>query len=214
MKRSSWIALFLFALLAGLYVFLQNRPMEENQESTEPTSTPRVYLYDYSEERGPIVYIRIQDAEGNFVELEKKDEQWFIKAPTASLADQSKVTMAETQIYGLGVKTLLESTLDLPTIGLDKPKYVIEIRFQNGQASRLEVGSRAPSGSGYYVRRDGELFVAHEYNIDALASLIQFPPYPPTPTPEGTLTPTATLTPTPTETSTPVPDTPTSTPEE
>ncbi len=211
MKRSSWIALFLLALMASLYVFLKNRPIQEEEASAGPTSTPRVYLYDYSEERGPIVAIRIQDSEGNFIELEKKNEQWFIKAPTASLADQSKVTMAETQIYGLGVKTLLEGTLDLPTIGLDKPKYVIEIRFQNGQASRLEVGSRAPSGSGYYVRRDGELFVAHEYNIDALASLIQYPPYPPTPTPEGTLTPTAPITPT--LTATPTPETPTSTPE-
>ncbi len=212
MKRSSWIALFLLALAVGVYVFLKNRPVQE-KPSNEPTATPRVYLYDYSEERGKIVAIRIQDSAENFVLLEKENGQWFIKAPSPSLADQSKVTMAETQIYGLGVKTILEDTLDLPTIGLDKPTYIIEIRFENGATSRLEVGSRAPSGSGYYVRRDGKLFVAFEYNIDALANLIRYPPYPPTPTPEGTLTPTPTETPRPTETPTHPPDTPTSTPE-
>lgn len=212
MKRSSWIALLLLALAVGGYIFLKNRPVRE-KPSNEPTATPRVYLYDYSEERGKIVSIRIQDSEGNFVLLEKENDQWFIKAPSPSIADQSKATMAETQIYGLGVKTLLEDTLDLPTIGLDKPTYVIEIRFENGETSRLEVGSRAPSGSGYYVRRDGKLFVAFEYNIDALANLIHYPPYPPTPTPAGTLTPTPTETPAPTETPTPPPVAPTSTPE-
>ena len=213
MKRSSWIALFLLALAIGLYFFLKNRPAAQGSSSNEPTATPRIYLYDYSEERGKIVSIRIQDAEGNFILLEKENDQWFIKSPSFSPADQGKVTMAETQIYGLGVKTPLEGTLDLPTIGLDKPKYVIEIRFQNGETSRLEVGSRAPSGSGYYVRRDGQLFVAFEYNIDALASLIQNPPYPPTPTPAGTFTPTPTETPAPTATPTPMPEPPTATPE-
>jgi hypothetical protein len=48
----------------------------------------------------------------------------------------------------------------------------------------LYVGSATPTQSGYYVRKDGMVYVAGKFEIDDLVDLLKNPPVlPPTATP-------------------------------
>jgi hypothetical protein len=71
----------------------------------------------------------------------------------------------------------------------------MELGFVNGTSHKIEVGNLSPTGSGYYVRFDGEkIYVIEKSGIDAILNLLTAPPFPatatPVPTPETTITPT------------------------
>jgi hypothetical protein len=207
MKRSTWILLLVLALALGAYFYLKNRPKASSDIT--PTETPRVLLFKYGEEAGDITSIRIQNAEGKYVLLVRdQNDQWAIKAPIAGAADQSKMEMADTQIHALGINAFLETEPDLEAIGLKTPAYTFEIRSSNGNVDIMEVGNVAPSGSGYYVRLNGKIYIVAQYNMDALTILLESPPYLATltPTEAPTETPAATSTEIPTATDTPAPE--------
>jgi hypothetical protein len=206
MKRSMWMLIFLFLIVLGVFFFIKYR--EENETTAVPTSD-KLYLFNFDEQKGKITNIRIQDSD-NYIFLKRDaNEQWQIEEPFSSPADQGTVTMAETQIYALSVKSIVENVQDVEVFGFNSPKYIFEIGFSNGEMGKFEVGEKTPTETGYYVRMDNKVYIVFQYNIDALANLLTSPPYLETPTP---IPPTATPTPLVIDTITPELLTPTSTP--
>lgn len=193
-RTGTWIAVLLFAALAGVIVFLNQR---ETQAASQATPTPLgedAFVFD---NESALAAIEIEPSEGESFRAERNAENvWVLKQPIEAEADQGAVEAAASQVTALKITSKLDA--DPKILGLDKPAYVITVEFQDGAAHTLEVGDKTPTGSGYYVRLDGkEIMIAAASGMDALIRLPSNPPYLNTPTPTATATPPPTETPVP-----------------
>lgn len=193
MKRSNWILLLLLAISIGVY-FLLKAKADKNAAEETPTATSSLLI----NAAGDVLQsIRIYDKDYHIVELVRNENGlWTVSLPTAGEADQSLAGAAESQIGALGVTSQLGMVSNFGDFGLDFPAYTIKLTYYSGIQHKIEVGDLTPTNSGYYVQLDdGDVYVVSQYSLNAVLSLLQNPPYPPTPTP--TQPPASEATPTP-----------------
>jgi hypothetical protein len=210
-KRSTWITLIILVLLVAGYLIIRSRG-STNEVNSAPTATAISYLI--TPEDGTLQSLRISDLQSHTTKLQRDTQgTWIITQPEVANADISKAGAIESQVQALRIVTVVENALNPQDVGLDSPKYTIELTFSGGNHHLIEVGAATPINNGYYVRFDsGTVYVVAEDGIDSLANLITTPPYEPTSTPSSTMeiSPTSTLdTETPSETSTLAPVSPT-----
>lgn len=202
-RAGTWIALAAFIAVIGAAIYM-NRQAEEKANATETPAAEEAFVFD---ESLTVSGIEVSDAAGGSARIERNaDKAWVLSKPEKAEADQGAAEAAATQIGALRIVVPIDNADDLSIFGLDKPLYTIQVEFEDGTKSTLEVGDKTPTENGYYVRKDKKgVFVVALSGIDTLANLVSAPPYLNTPTPS----PTPTETPLPTQT--PVPATETST---
>lgn len=205
-KNQTWFLLALFAVLAGIALFLKYKPESENGAAIETpsvTATPVEFLFPTEE--GVVTSILIESRDGKIIGLERREEAWVVTRPIEVEAIQASVEEAASQITALTVLNRLD--LDPAVVGLNAPAYTITVGFSNGAFLLAQIGDATPTESGYYVRKDdGSILVIEKYGLDALINLVLYPPYEETPTPSpvpATETPTPAASSTPTVTKTP-----------
>ena len=189
-KRPTWIVLILLVLALGGYFFLRSHP----QKSGTPTPTAAGSTFLLPANGPKLRSIRINDQQNNVSLIERDSSgNWNVILPTRAPADQGAAEAAETQVGALSIVTKLATTPAQTAMGLDTPADVIKLVYQDGTQHTIEVGSKTPTGSGYYVRFDGKsLYVISMDGIDPLLQMLSSPPYVPTATP---IPPTETPTP-------------------
>jgi len=192
-KRPTIVLLVVLALVVGAYFVIKSHPF--NTSGASPTATSSSYLITSAD--GVLQSLRIDDNQGHTVMIQRDPSKvWVVAKPTPAEADQSLAGAAETQVGALQILTILDTTPDLSTIGLDPPADTIQLTFDSGIQHKLEVGALTPTSSGYYVRFDGaQIYVISQSGIDSLLNLLTAPPYPATATPVFTETPAETPTP-------------------
>jgi hypothetical protein len=203
----TWLTVLIFIALIAVAVYLNRQKTTANAEAT-PASAPG-NLFSASMDGNPTsIEIKPETGETVRVALDEK-KVWALEMPVKTEANQSLAEAAATQISAL--KILDAVNADPEIFGLNKPAYVVTLKFSNGKTHTLEVGAPTPTTSGYYVRLDKDKMMIVDVNgIDALIQLVAFPPYlntptplplPPTETPVSPIpavsTPEATVTPTP-----------------
>jgi hypothetical protein len=206
-KRPAIILLIILALVIGGYFIIKNRSGAADEAL--PTATPASMLVQESE-HGNLTLLEIKDnSTGDAIQLKRfSDGNWSIVEPYEGAADQGTITAAETQLFALKILSSLETAADFSVLGLSKPSYIISLNFADGSEETIQVGAVTPTGSGYYVQRNGKVYVISTYSIDAILGLVNNPPY------LATLTPSPqppTSTPLPSETD--LPGTATDTPQ-
>ena len=191
-KRSTWILLVILALVVGAYFLIKNQPAKG--KTLTPTATGSSFLI--TQAQGVLQSLSISDNKGNKFQMQRDlSKSWVITAPSSGVADQGLASAAETQVGALSILTQLQTPPDLSVVGLAGPAYTMQLGFVNGSSHKIDVGIISPTGSGYYVRFDGEkIYVIEKSGIDAILNLLTSPPFPatatPVPTPETTITPT------------------------
>jgi len=202
MNRNTTIVLVMAFGLLLLYVLLVQRPRDEAAANATPTVSPRP---------GPVwSFTSDQVAEFGITDLPKnrnvtvaKDAQgvWMVTAPEARRADESQISSKVGQLANLSVSTIITKSADLSPFGVLSPTYTIGVKLADGSQLKAAVGDKTPTGTGYYVLREGEtdVLVVNSGSVDSLVGLLDNPPYfVPTPTPAGAITSTvAAPTPTP-----------------
>lgn len=206
-KRSTWIVLAICLGLVGVFIYLQK------SANTFPAPSPITPMpiptmeYLFPAQEGVVTSILIENREGKSLGLERVNGAWAITKPFKAAAIQSSVEEAASQITALPVLDHLD--LKDADVGLTAPAYTITIRLSSGKTIAAQIGDETPTGSGYYVRKEGgPVLVVGKYGILALTGMLDAPPYVETPTPSPTPVP---LTETPARTATPVSETPTAT---
>jgi hypothetical protein len=201
MRRSTTIFLLLFVALAGIYYYLNNRPEAADSSITPEPTTQVSYLF--TPEDGLPTGIRIESKAGETVEVARNaDNAWALILPAEAAADQGSVEAAASQVTTIRV---LDRLTDTPAeaVGLDVPEYKMVVKFTSGVERMVEIGVLTPTGSGYYVRKNGnEIVIVSKSAVDSLLELLSNPPYaptetPPPPTPEAVSPSTGTTTPQP-----------------
>jgi hypothetical protein len=194
-RRLTLILLLVLAAVAGAAWWFE-RPGQAPAPTATPSSTPLWTL-----ESTDVKQVRLEDTRAkSVVELERQaDGTWSIVEPSQEAADTGAVEMAVSQISKLSILTDLGTDLRIENFGVDKPSYLITLTTADATYT-LEVGSPTVTGSGYYVRKQGDtrVVVVGTYALDSVLGWAQNLPLPATATPPPTATvePTATLTPT------------------
>jgi uncharacterized membrane protein len=192
-RTGTWVAVLLFAVLAGAIVYLDQR---ETQAEAQTTPTPLGEDAFVFENESAVTSIEVEPSEGETFRAERNAENaWVLKLPIEAEADQGTVEAAASQVAALKVTSELDA--DPKILGLDKPAFVITVEFQDGAKQTLEVGDRTPTGGGYYVRLEKKVMIVAASGIEALTVLPSSPPYLNTPTPTATATLPPTETPVP-----------------
>jgi hypothetical protein len=207
----TWILVGLAALLA-VYVWYSGRP---NSGAASGTATPGFPtpipgsgpLFSTTAEQ--ITGVWIVDMAANRSVALSKDAQgnWQVTSPTVRPADQTQAQSWASQFANVYVSTVITTATDLTPFGVLSPTYALGVKLVDGSNVRVSIGDKAPTGSGYYVLRDGEsnAVVVNTSAMDGLVALLNSPPYAaPTATPTPTVVLTA-LAPTGAATRTPAP---------
>ena len=206
-RRPTWILLALFAVVLGAAWLLQRS--QTNKAKEEPTATPAPNLLDMDSTM--IRDLKLEEAQGKQLYLRKIGVgNWIMTEPVRQNVDLEKVNSVVEQLVSAEVLNALLTPPSADQTGLDKPAYVLTITDQSGKKSVIEIGSETPTQSGYYVSKEGLVYVADKFGIDSLVDMLKNPPVaPPTATVTGSLatqeviTGTMTIQPTPLGTATP-----------
>jgi len=210
-RRMTWILVGLAALLAA-YVWYSGQPRGNAAAGTETPSVPTPIpgsgpLFNTTAEQ--IAGVWIVDMAANRSLALSKDAQgnWQVTSPDERPADQTQAQSFASQFANVFVSTVITKSADLTPFGVLSPTYALGVKLVDGSNVRVSIGDKAPTGSGYYVLRDGEsnAVVVSTSAIDGLVALLKAPPYAaPTATPTPTVALTA-LAPTVATTRTPAP---------
>lgn len=179
-RPGTWLTVLIFIALIAVAIYLNRQKTTANAEAT-PANTPG-NLFSASVDGSP-TSIEIKPETGDTVRVALDEKKvWALELPVKTEADQSLAEAAATQISAL--KILDTVNADPEIFGLNKPAYVVTLKFSNGKTHTLEIGAPTPTTSGYYVRLDQDKMMIVDVNgIDALIQLVAFPPYLNTPTP-------------------------------
>ena len=194
-RRSTWILLLVFAILAGFAFFFQRYQSNkaDNSATQTPTSTPQMA---FNLNGAQVNEITISDSSGNSLDLvrDETSAQWTIPDVPKDQVDASKIGNASTQLFGAEVQETITHTLPLDSISLAPPAFSITMTLSNGTELRTEVGAQTPIGSGYYVRvNSGQVIIVGKTALDEIIKFLSEPPLLPTPTP--VVAPTGTIVP-------------------
>ncbi len=211
-RRLTLVLLLVLAAVGGAAWWLE-RPGQTPPATATPSSTPLWTL-----ESTDVKKITLEDTHAkSVIELDRQaDGTWSIVKPSQQAADTGAVEMAIAQVSKMSILTDLGTELRIENFGVDKPGYRITLTTADA-AYTLEVGSATVTGSGYYVRKQGDsrVVVVGTYALDPILGWAQNLPLPATatPPPSATAEPSATISPagTATEQGTPGPATETAT---
>ena len=210
-RRMTWILVGLAALLAA-YVWYSGQPRGNAAAGTETPSVPTPIpgsgpLFNTTAEQITGVWI-VDMAAHRSVALSKDAQgNWQVTSPDERPADQTQAQSFASQFANVFVSTVITKSADLTPFGVLSPTYALGVKLVDGSNVRVSIGDKAPTGSGYYVLRDGEsnAVVVNTSAMDGLVALLNSPPYAaPTATPTPTVALTA-LAPTVAATRTPAP---------
>ena len=194
-RRSTWILLLVFAILAGFAFFFQRYQSNkaDNSATQTPTSTPQMA---FNLNGAQVNEITISDSSGNSLDLVRDEAGalWTISDVPKGQVDASKIESASTQLFVAEVQETITQTLPLDSIGLVPPAYHLTMTLSNGAKLSTEVGDQTPIGSGYYVRvNSGQVIIVGKTALDEIIKFLSEPPLLPTPTREAS--PTETIVP-------------------
>jgi hypothetical protein len=174
-RRSTWIVFGLFVLAVVAFWYIQGPGKEKLSGSPTPTVTVVEKLWDLTPEE--IHAVQIDASQGQPVRLERDTEgQWSLVEPPAEVTDTSQVSLVINQLTQLNVQTRLEQAGSGDAFGLEPPQQVITLETIQGQKQVLEVGRMTPIGNGYYVRKEGAIYVIGQYEVDLVLDLLANPP--------------------------------------
>src|SRR4030042_3212781 len=189
-RRTTWILLFIFALLIGFAWLFQR--YQSNKGDTTATATPTippVRLYDLTDSQ--VNGIIISSAKGEKIDLYRDADtsNWAIADVPVDQADSSQIESISKQLLSMQVQETLIQTPPLESIGLATPAYTITLSNSDRTQSVAYIGSQNAIGNGYYVRADnGQVVIVDKVALDDVLNLLTKPPLLPTATPEVTET--------------------------
>jgi hypothetical protein len=196
LRRSTWIMLLIFAVLAGFAFFYQRYQANHPEETATPVpTTSQSQLYNV--ESSQVSEVSIADSSGKQLSLYKDENkgQWAIRDYQVEQVDSFQIDSIIAQLLSMQVQETLVQPPPLEVIGLDAPGYTITIMMREGSQLVTFVGTPTPVGGGYYVQlNSNQVVIVDKITLDNVLNWLFVPPLVPTPTPgvvsTGTVSPT------------------------
>lgn len=161
MKRST-LLLLLAAIVGGILIyFLEIKPGKPRDEGTDKPSAAKTSKDAVSFKREDIVGITLTRG-SETVGLETQGDQWVIKQPSESKADEAALNSLVGDIVSARIEREFPnpSAEALKEYGLAPPAVKLEVKLKDGKTHQIEIGGKDPLGSSAYARFDGTANVA------------------------------------------------------
>lgn len=183
MRQSTIVYILIMAILVGAYYYLNNRPETVDLEPGSLELDPSSGEYLFSPEDGIPSLVRVESREGDIVEVTRNEDNiWLFTLPYEGEAEQGGVEASVSQVSTIQILDHIPG-LNRSDVGLDHPNYLITIEFTSGVKRTLKIGVLTPTESGYYADGEGDTLILNRVGVDALTTLLAFPPYAATLTP-------------------------------
>ncbi len=193
MNRTTTIVLVVILAALGLYVLLVQLPKDKAAAQVTPTQAGGPVSFVWQATADQVTGIRLEDRVKNRSLALTKDAQgvWSVSEPELKPANSTAITGVLSSLTALSVNTTITSTTDLSAFGVLSPTYTLELSLSDGKQLKAAIGDKTPTGSGYYLLREGETnaLVVATYGLDGVIGMLDAPPYAPTPTPPVSETP-------------------------
>jgi hypothetical protein len=172
-RRGTWIALALFAVVAAAAVLWQRSRSGEADTAIEgaPTSAPL-----WSIETGDVERLMIENGEGTVMLMAARDADagWVLETPASGPADSGRLERAVSWLLSPPVRAELEPVGDLSPFELDPPRYTIQVALADGGQRAFSLGRVAPTGDTVYARFDGRpgILLLSKFGVDEVLDLL------------------------------------------
>lgn len=171
-RKQTWVLLGVFVILIGVAFYLQKNPLKTSAELTPSPTPPISFLPDWT--TGDIIRINYQDSQGILIQLEQATNGGWMLQPDGKPVDLGKIEQIRTQILDTQVITTLDSGFDLASIGMSSPAGKITLTNLKGENVEIQIGSKTPIGTGYYVLVDqNRPMVVSSYAVETLLELLK-----------------------------------------
>jgi hypothetical protein len=192
-RRSTWIILTVFVLLLGALLIFQRVNQDDLAEVTDSVISeidalePVETLFPVPE--GDLILgLRVEDAAGNILEINRKDESQAWELPGLDGdADQQVINRVISQLESLTIDRTLDPGIEMDLIGLATPAYTLRLMVSNGGVFTVYIGNVTITKTTYYAQMAGKSpIVVSKYGLDSVINLMTTLPVlePPIPTPE------------------------------
>ena len=184
MRYRNTIILLVIVVALGLYVVLFERGPSPNEKTAFATPIAQATILSFAVPDARSIAVRdLQDGRETLLTY-SEDGLWHIAAPFEDEADQSQVLRFVETLSSLEAQRELTGTVGSPSdYGLDPPARQVEIVLSDGLAPALNLGERAPAGSGYYAQVSGDerIYLVALYIGADVDRYLTTPPVKPTP---------------------------------
>jgi hypothetical protein len=147
MNFKTTIILLVLLLGAGTYVVI-DRLASRNRDSVEVVQNPH-RLFDVKD-KDDVTSLTIKPADGGEIRLEKQaDNKWRMTKPVEAPAESWQVDSLVRELVELESRREVDQDKEM---GLDTPRFRIEIAAKGGKNLRLAVGDKSPLNDTVFVR--------------------------------------------------------------
>lgn len=151
-KRSTWVVLAVFLVLAGVTFFWQKSPETFVAPTQTPTAFP-ILLPDWGNK--VINLIEISNLDGSVIVLKLDSaKQWELASIEQDKVAQGKIEELLTTLQTATIISKINPPVDYAVIGLTEPKVSIQLQNTKGETVNIKIGDKTPTDSGYYVQVD------------------------------------------------------------
>ncbi len=131
-------------IILAIITFLTSQPKKKVEETLIP-------------EEFKVNYLKIVN-DNSSIELERKNDTWFINQPIKTKADGMEVDTILFRLQKLSKVRKLGKPKDLAEYGLKKKRSYVVFRGTNG-SGEIIFGDKNPMGSHIYALKDGKLYL-------------------------------------------------------
>ena len=180
-RKPTWIALAVFALLFVFAILWPRFSPEKSITESTPTVEPP-WTFSLSE----LVGIKVENFEKEkTIEFQKDTEgHWMQMMPNEGQADGELVEQTISWLTSPMVDRELSSETDLAQFGLNEPAGIITITLEDGTTNVLQVGDATVIGSMRYVKmpHSSRVLLIRIFDVNSVLEMVDgdwlFPPLP------------------------------------
>ena len=152
MNFKTTVVLIVLLFAAGLTLYLTKDKGGGSDTTSEKADKKAQKVFDLAED--DITKLAITSAaEGKKLTLEKVDGKWRLTEPVAAPGDSFGVDSLVRSVASLESHGEAGGSADAKAMGLDNPRYTIDLTAKDGKSYTLLVGDKLPVGDNLYVSR-------------------------------------------------------------
>ena len=154
MVKTSTIIVLVLAVAAGAAFYYFDLRKGDVDKPTPDESKPAFAIKAPSEIKS--ISLSHPDKPSEHLQLEKRDQSWWVVAPIQTGADQTVVEGIAGGIAAARVTQTMPGTADrLKVYGLDTPSMQVDFQLQDGSKHSIKMGGKDFSGVSVYAILDG-----------------------------------------------------------
>jgi len=169
-KRPTIILLIIFTFVLGLAFLIP--ALQGKEDKSDQLTTPRPKFIPPGETYRKILLLE----NGSEVAIlhQQNDGNWVVDHPSGASVSSGDIEQIFSELSAIEIVSPLPTPPATSTVGLDAPKWILQITDAKDTVVEVKVGDAAPTGSGYYVILGSKSpVVINRYGLDRVIEILK-----------------------------------------